>query len=199
MSFRYPSRRKKVLDNFNLKIQENESVALVGHSGSGKSTIASLLLRFYNKQSGKILVDGKEIESYSVKQIREQIAIVMQEPLLFNEPIKENIRYGNLESSDGQILEVADQANCLNFIQGNHDQFCLPEVKTQILKEFENVMALRRNYPNLGALDELVRQGKLVTEEIFLVKELFECANEKALKMIDSNVQLFIDQIMSMA
>ena len=66
VSFRYPSRQRKVLDNFNLKIKENESVALVGHSGSGKSTIASLLLRFYNKQSGKILVDGKEIESYSV-------------------------------------------------------------------------------------------------------------------------------------
>lgn len=65
--FKYPSRKSKVLDNFSLKIRGNESVALVGHSGSGKSTIASLLLRFYNKQSGRILIDGKEIESYPVK------------------------------------------------------------------------------------------------------------------------------------
>lgn len=77
MSFRYPSRAKKVLDNFSLTVKENESVALVGHSGSGKSTIASLLLRFYNKQKGKILIDGQEIEAYGVKQIREHIAIVM--------------------------------------------------------------------------------------------------------------------------
>lgn len=87
-----------------MTIKGNESVALVGTSGSGKSTIASLLLRFYNKQSGKILIDGHDIEEYSVKQIREQIAIVMQEPLLFNEPIKENIRYGNLTSSDAEVL-----------------------------------------------------------------------------------------------
>ena len=77
VNFRYPSRRKKILDEFSLKINPNESVALVGHSGSGKSTIASLLLRFYNKQSGKILIDGTPIEEYSVKQIRDQVAIVM--------------------------------------------------------------------------------------------------------------------------
>lgn len=67
VSFKYPSRNKKILDNFSLTIKGNESVALVGHSGSGKSTIASLLLRFYNKQSGRILIDGQEIEQYSVK------------------------------------------------------------------------------------------------------------------------------------
>ena len=65
--FKYPSRNKFILRDFSLRIRGNESVALVGHSGSGKSTIASLLLRFYNKSLGRILVDGKEIESYSVK------------------------------------------------------------------------------------------------------------------------------------
>ena len=77
VNFRYPSRKKKILRNFNLKIRGNESVALVGHSGSGKSTIASLLLRFYDKSQGQILIDGQEIEEFSVKQLREQIAIVM--------------------------------------------------------------------------------------------------------------------------
>ena len=116
VGFKYPSRRKRVLHNFSLTIKGNESVALVGHSGSGKSTIASLLLRFYNKQSGRILIDGKELESYSVKQIRKQVAIVMQEPLLLNESIKDNIRYGDPASSNARVLEVAGQANCLDFI-----------------------------------------------------------------------------------
>lgn len=85
-------------------IEGNESVALVGHSGSGKSTIASLLLRFYSKQGGRIKIDGQDIEKYSVKQIREKVAIVMQEPILFNESIKDNIRYGNYTADNGDIL-----------------------------------------------------------------------------------------------
>lgn len=65
------------------------------------------------------MVDGTPIEDYSVKQIRDQVAIVMQEPLLFNESIKDNIRYGNLNSTDAQVLEAARQANCLDFIQND--------------------------------------------------------------------------------
>lgn len=99
-----------------MNIKGNESVALVGHSGSGKSTIASLLLRFYNNPSGSIKIDGVDIDSFSVRDLRENIAIVMQEPLLFNEAIKDNIRYGNETATDKDILKVADQANCLNFI-----------------------------------------------------------------------------------
>lgn len=77
VGFKYPSRNKQVLHDFSLNIRGNESVALVGHSGSGKSTIASLLLRFYDKQRGQLLIDGRDIESYPVKHIRDQIAIVM--------------------------------------------------------------------------------------------------------------------------
>ena len=91
----------------------------MGHSGSGKSTIASLLLRFYDKQSGRLLIDGRDIESYPVKHIRDQIAIVMQEPLLFNESIKDNIKYGNPEATNAEILTAATQANCLDFIQSS--------------------------------------------------------------------------------
>jgi len=187
VSFRYPSRAKKVLENFSLIVNENESVALVGHSGSGKSTIASLLLRFYNKQKGKILIDGKEIEAYGVKQIREHIAIVMQEPLLFNDSIKENIRYGNLEATDGQILAAAEQAHCLNFIQSSHDQLCVPEVKAQIAREFEGIVSKKvKVFANLSTLRQLADEGKLLTEETFLVKELLESANDKALAIIDA-------------
>ena len=151
VSFKYPSRSKKILRNFNLKINGNESVALVGHSGSGKSTIASLLLRFYNKQSGSILIDGKDIESYSPKDIRDQIAIVMQEPLLFNEPIKENIRYGSPNATNADVLKAAEQANCLNFIQSDRDQLSVPEVKTAIENDLKSCLnTLKPKYSNFG-------------------------------------------------
>jgi ABC-type methionine transport system ATPase subunit len=113
----------------NLQVNENESVALVGHSGSGKSTIASLLLRYYNKESGSVQIDGMELEHISVKQLRKQIAIVMQEPILFNESIKENIRYGNSTANDQDIFQAAEQANCLSFIQNSVDALVVPEVK----------------------------------------------------------------------
>jgi ATP-binding cassette subfamily B (MDR/TAP) protein 1 len=119
VSFKYKSRNKYVLQNFNLDIRDNESVALVGHSGSGKSTIASLLLRFYDKQKGRLLIDDIDIESYPVKHIRDQIAIVMQEPLLFNESILENIKYGCPDASNAQVIKAATQANCLDFIQSS--------------------------------------------------------------------------------
>ena len=132
VGFKYPSRNKKVLQNFNLDIRGNESVALVGHSGSGKSTIASLLLRFYDKQRGQLLIDGRDIESYPVKHIRDQIAIVMQEPLLFNESIKDNIKYGCPDATNAQVLKAATQANCLDFVQSSQDQFAEPGVVEQL-------------------------------------------------------------------
>jgi ABC-type multidrug transport system fused ATPase/permease subunit len=76
LSFRYPSRERYVLRNFNLKIEPNQSVAIVGHSGSGKSTIASLLLRFYDTSKGQVIIDGVDIKDYNLEQLRNQISIV---------------------------------------------------------------------------------------------------------------------------
>jgi len=101
--FRYPSRKKAVLRNFNLTIEPNTSVAIVGHSGSGKSTIASLLLRFYDCSKGGIYIDGQDLRKISVPYLRDNISIVQQEPLLFNETIRENILFGNLAAQDSTI------------------------------------------------------------------------------------------------
>jgi ABC-type multidrug transport system fused ATPase/permease subunit len=79
-----------------LLIEPNQSVAIVGHSGSGKSTIASLLLRFYDCQRGQLLIDGVNIKDYDLEKLRNHISIVQQEPLLFNETIKDNILFGDL-------------------------------------------------------------------------------------------------------
>jgi ATP-binding cassette subfamily B (MDR/TAP) protein 1 len=103
VDFRYPSRKLKVLNKMDLKVPAYKKIALVGHSGCGKSTITNLLLRFYNIGGGHLMIDGKDISEYNIKELRKQIGFVMQEPLLFNTTIKENILYGNPEASDLRV------------------------------------------------------------------------------------------------
>jgi len=98
-------------------LHPNQSVAIVGHSGSGKSTLASLLLRFYDPSLGGIYIDGRDLRTFDMAYYRENVSVVMQEPLLFNESIKRNILFGNLRASDQRVREVAEQANSLGFIQ----------------------------------------------------------------------------------
>ena len=111
--FKYPSRKQMVLNKINMKIPATKKIALVGHSGCGKSTIANLLLRMYDISGGQILIDGKDISEYNVGELRRQIGIVMQEPLLFNTTIKENILYGNDKADDRKVREAAELANAL--------------------------------------------------------------------------------------
>ena len=116
--FRYPTRKNEwVFKGINLKIHPNESVAVVGESGSGKSTLVNLILRFYNPTHGVILIDGVNIEKYNLKQLRERMGLVMQEPTLFNYTIKENILYGNSNAKDSDIRESAKIANAIEFIE----------------------------------------------------------------------------------
>jgi ABC-type multidrug transport system fused ATPase/permease subunit len=121
-----------VLRNFNLKIEPNQSVAIVGHSGSGKSTIASLLLRFYDCQRGQLLIDGVNIKDFDLERYRNFISIVQQEPLLFNETIKSNILFGDLHADDARVKEVAIQANALGFIMQNDEDFASLPVQNRI-------------------------------------------------------------------
>lgn len=94
-------------------IPATHKIALVGSSGCGKSTITSLLLRFYNKDAGRIRIDNADISDYDVRLLRKQIGFVMQEPLLFNQSIKDNILFGNQDASDSDIRRVCLQANAL--------------------------------------------------------------------------------------
>lgn len=188
--FKYPSRNKYILQGLNIKIEGNQSVALVGHSGSGKSTIASLLLRYYRKQGGKILIDGIDMDKMSVNELRQQIAIVMQEPLLFNEPIKENIRYGNSQATDQEIYQAAEQANCLSFIENNIDALSVPEVKSQIEADFKRLLSTtNQTHPGFKQLSE----HQLVIEEVFMLKELMQFASQEGLQLLDQNMNRFLN------
>jgi ABC-type multidrug transport system fused ATPase/permease subunit len=116
--FNYPTRPDvEVLKGIDLKIKPGEKIALVGASGSGKSTIMKLLLRFYPINEGRITVDGKDIEDFDLHHFRENLALVPQEVLLFGGSIRENIAYGMLDASEEAIREAAQKANALEFIE----------------------------------------------------------------------------------
>jgi ATP-binding cassette subfamily B protein len=107
---------RRILKGFNLDIQPGEKIALVGPSGAGKSTITKLLLRFYDIEQGKILIDGQKISQVTQESLRAAIAAVPQEPVLFHRSIMDNIRYGRREATDEEVYEAAKKARCHEFI-----------------------------------------------------------------------------------
>lgn len=113
VSFSYPTRPAvTIFKDLNFEIPQGTNVAVVGPSGGGKSTIASLLLRFYNPSKGRILIDGKDIGQMNAKSLRRKIGIVAQEPVLFSGTIAENIAYGNPKATRAEIIAAARKANC---------------------------------------------------------------------------------------
>lgn len=106
-----------VLNDFNFTADPGQVVALVGHSGAGKTTLVNLIPRFYDIQSGAIRIDGQDIRNVTQKSLREAIGIVPQETLLFSGNIRENIRYGRLDATDDEIIQAAKAANALEFIE----------------------------------------------------------------------------------
>ncbi|CAN1272479.1 ABC transporter B family member 15 [Linum perenne] len=117
VEFAYPSRPESmILSDFGLKVPSGRTVALVGGSGSGKSTVIALLQRFYDPLGGEILVDGVRIDKLQLKWVRSQMGLVSQEPALFATSIKENILFGKEDASMDEIMDAAKAANAHNFI-----------------------------------------------------------------------------------
>jgi ABC transporter fused permease/ATP-binding protein len=124
VKFTYPSRKEmKVLKGVSFTANFGQKIAIVGPSGVGKSTIASLLLRFYGIDSGEILIDNKNISDYDLENLRGNMSIVPQDVILFGGTIKENIAYGKPDATDEEILIAAKQANALNFIESFPEKF----------------------------------------------------------------------------
>jgi len=116
VTYIYDKNNTKVFDNFSLTIQAGQKVAIVGSSGAGKSTFVNLLMRLFNLNSGKILIDGVDISSISQKNLREQISFVPQDPVLFHRSLMENIRYGRRDATDEEVKKAATLARCDDFI-----------------------------------------------------------------------------------
>lgn len=110
-----------LLSNFNLRVQPGEKVALVGHSGGGKTTITKLILRYNDVSGGQLLIDDQPIDLVTLRSLRHSIAYVPQEPMMFHRSVADNIRYGNLEASNNKVIIAAKHAHALEFIENLPD------------------------------------------------------------------------------
>ena len=118
ISLRYPTRPDALaLDRFDLTVAPGETVAIVGPSGAGKTTVFSLLLRFYDPEKGSVRVDGVDIRELRLHELRRCMAIVPQEPVLFTATVADNIRYGRPEASEAEVKAAAEAASALGFIE----------------------------------------------------------------------------------
>jgi ABC-type multidrug transport system fused ATPase/permease subunit len=115
VSFTYKD-RQRTLEDVNFEVKPGQVVGIVGPTGAGKTTLVSLLPRFYEATHGRILLDGRDIRDITLKSLRDNFSIVLQEPLLFSGTIGENIRYGRLEAAHEEIIAAAEAANAHDFI-----------------------------------------------------------------------------------
>jgi subfamily B ATP-binding cassette protein MsbA len=123
ISFRYNNEEREVLNSINLNIVGGEMTSLVGHSGAGKTTILNLIPRFYDRVSGDILIDDQSIYDISIYSLRNNISLVNQDTTLFDDTIKNNIAYANLDATDDEIIEVAKLSHCNEFIDKLPNKF----------------------------------------------------------------------------
>lgn len=117
VDFRYKDNDEKILKNINLVAKKGETVALVGNSGGGKSTLVNLIPRFFDVDAGMITIDGINVKNYKIKSLRKKIGIVPQETFLFGGTVLENIKYGNQKASAEEVIEAAKKANAHEFIE----------------------------------------------------------------------------------
>ena len=168
VSFGYDE-NKLVIKNFNLEAKPGETIALVGPTGAGKTTIINLLTRFYDVTEGEILIDGKNIKDLDKYSLRDALGIVLQDTVMFSESVKENIRYGKLEATDDEIKEAAKLANAHQFIKR------LPQGYDTILAEdggnisvgqrqLLNISRVILNNPDILILDEATSNVDTRTE-----------------------------------
>ncbi|XXG67844.1 hypothetical protein AAC387_Pa06g1095 [Persea americana] len=161
VSFKYPTRPDvQILTDLCLNIHSGKTVALVGESGSGKSTVIALLERFYDPVSGKILLDGVEIQKLKLQWLRQEMGLVSQEPNLFNTTIRANIAYGKQgEASEDEIVTAAEAANAHRFISGLPQGYdtCVGERGVQLSGGQKQRIAIARaiiKQPKILLLDE---------------------------------------------
>ncbi|MDF3047355.1 MAG: putative transporter, ATPase and permease component [Candidatus Midichloriaceae bacterium] len=122
VSFHY-ERNSNIFENKSVTIKPGEKVGLVGFSGSGKTTFVNLILRYFEISGGRILIDGQDISKVTQNSLRSQIVMIPQEPMLFHRSLMDNIRYGNLNATDEEVMEAARNAHCDEFIQKLKDKY----------------------------------------------------------------------------
>ncbi|XP_028400885.1 multidrug resistance protein 1-like isoform X2 [Dendronephthya gigantea] len=182
ISFTYPSRPDiQILNGFTLSVPKGKRVALVGESGCGKSTVVKLIQRFYDIAEGNLSIDGRGIETYNLKWLRQHIGVVSQEPVLFATTIAENIRYGRDDATQDEIEEAAKMANAHDFISAmpqGYETLC-GERGAQMSGGQKQRIAIARalvRNPTILLLDEAT--SALDTESESIVQEALDKAGE---------------------
>lgn len=123
VKFRYEDRARPILDGISLEVKAGQTLAIVGPSGSGKTTLMALVMRFYDPREGVVRLDGKDIRTLKQSSLRRNIGTVMQDPLLFNDTVRNNIAYGRPEATLEEVEQAARAANAYSFISHLPDQF----------------------------------------------------------------------------
>jgi ATP-binding cassette subfamily B protein len=178
VNFSYPARAEiLVLKHLSLKINPNETVALVGSSGAGKSTVGQLLMRFYDVNSGDLFIDQRDVKEYDLFALRNQIGIVAQEPILISESIKDNIRYGKPAADTEQVIAAAKLAYAHDFISSFPDGYdtLVGERGVQLSGGQKQRVAIARAIlkdPKILILDEAT--SALDSESEYLVQKALE-------------------------
>lgn len=162
--------QKQVLFDFNLDIHSGEKIALVGHTGSGKTTVVNLLMRFYEVDNGSILIDGVDIKEINKEELRRSCAIVLQDTILFHDTVKNNLKYSNLDATDEEVYQAAQECHCDTFIQtlkGGYDAK-LTEGGSNLSQGQRQLLSIARAFlakPKILILDEATSSVDTRTEK----------------------------------
>ena len=181
VTFRYEEDDKPVLNDFSLHVKRGETIALVGPTGGGKSTIVNLLCRFYEPQSGRIFIGGRDYTSLSLQAIQSRIGVVLQTPHLFSGTITENLRYGRLDATDDEIVEATKTIGAYDFIMHFEKGF-----KTEV-GEGGNLLSIGQK--QLLSLARAV----LAKPEIFVMDEATSSVDTLTEALIQKGMQTLLD------
>ena len=123
VSLRFPRAKRAALEDVSFRVGPGETLAFVGESGAGKSTVAKLLLRFYDPDSGSVRIDGYDLRDLTLRSLRENVAVLLQEGFIFDGTVRENIAYGKTEATEEEIVSAAKAADAHDFILGLPDGY----------------------------------------------------------------------------
>ncbi|EMR06873.1 Putative multidrug export ATP-binding/permease protein [Bhargavaea cecembensis DSE10] len=193
VSFTYPGKSKPVLSDVSFTVSPGESVALVGASGAGKSTIVKLLMRFYDPSSGTVLLDGFALKGLKVDSLRENVAVLFQESLIFDGTVRENIAYGKPDATDEEIVQAAKAADAHGFIMKLADGYDTPvgqkgrNLSGGQRQRLAIARAMIRNAPIL-ILDEPA-EGLDANSEMLIAEPMNRLMKDRATLMITHNLR----------